>query len=533
MYLSTHKKKVKSKTYISYSLRTSYRDAKGKVKHKHIANLPKCTDEEIKALKLALTFRGKLEELGSIEDISITNEASFGGTYVLYQIAKNLGIDKVLGNSKMGRLALWQIIARILGRGSRLSAKRMMPKYSADHILDLEEVDKNMMYKNLDWLEDNQEEIEKKLWESRGGKKIDLYLYAVTSSYLEGSCNELSAYGYNRDKKKGKEQIVVGLLTDDEGFPVAARVFEGNTSDNKTVQKQIEILRDKFGCKNVTLVGDRGMLKTTQIDELPEGFSYITGIGKPTIKRLEKEGVFQYSLFDEEVHEISHDDIRYIMRRNPLIAEESAEWRSGRIASIAKLVDEKNKYLLDKPKASLKAAVKAVENLVDKYKLKKIITFSNQDREIKLSINEEELKLASKYDGCYCLKTDLPDDVISKEKVHERYKQLTHVESAFREMKGDILNIRPLYLRKAERTKGHVVVVMLGYMILHKLNKLWSSTKETIEESLDSLTNLCILKVESNESSILKLPTPNEECKNLLNLAKIKWPKFIIGGAIV
>ena len=192
-----------------------------------------------------------------------------------------------------------------------------------------------------------------------------------------------------------------------------------------------------------------------------------------------------------------------------------------------------NKYLLDKPKASLKAAVKAVENLVDKYKLKKIITFSNQDREIKASINEEELKLSSKYDGCYCLKTDLPDDVISKEKVHERYKQLTQVESAFREMKGDILNIRPLYLRKAERTKGHVVVVMLGYMILHKLNKLWSSTKETIEESLDSLTNLCILKVESNESSILKLPTPNEECKNLLNLAKIKWPKFIIGGAIV
>ena len=80
-----------------------------------------------------------------------------------------------------------------------------MPKYSADHILDLEEVDKNMMYKNLDWLEDNQEEIEKKLWESRGGKKIDLYLYDVTSSYLEGNCNELSAYGYNRDKKKGKE----------------------------------------------------------------------------------------------------------------------------------------------------------------------------------------------------------------------------------------------------------------------------------------------------------------------------------------
>ena len=180
-----------------------------------------------------------------------------------------------------------------------------------------------------------------------------------------------SGYGYNRDKKKGKEQIVVGLLTDDEGFPVAARVFEGNISDNKTIQKQIEILRDKFRCKNVTLVGDRGMLKTPQIDALPKGFSYITGIGKSTIKKLEKEGIFQYSLFDKEVHEISHDNIRYIMRKNPVIAEESAEWRRGRIASIVKLVKKKNKHLIDKPRTSIGAAVKAAEKLVDKYKLKK------------------------------------------------------------------------------------------------------------------------------------------------------------------
>ena len=221
------------------------------------------------------------------------------------------------------------------------------------------------------------------------------------------------------------------------------------------------------------------------------------------------------------------------MRKNPVIAEESAEWRRGRIASIVKLVEEKNKHLIDKPRASIGAAVKAVEKLLEKYKLKKIITFSNQNRFIRTSINEEELELVSKYDGCYCLKTDLPEDVANKEKIHKRYKQLTQVESAFREMKGDILNIRPLYLRKAERTKGHVVVVMLGYMILHKINNLWSSVKETMEESLDALTNLCVLKVESKESSILKLPTPNEECKNLLNLAKIKWPKFIIGGAIV
>jgi len=533
MYVSTHRKKVKNKVYTSYSLRTSYRDGKGKVKHKHIANLPKCTDEEVKALKLALSFKDKLEELGNLEDVSITNEASFGGTYVLHQIAEKLGISKVLGNDKMGKLALWQVIARILGRGSRLSAKRMMSKYSADHILNLEEVDKNVMYKNLDWLHENQERIELELWQSRGGKKINLYLYDVTSSYLEGDYNELAAYGYNRDKKKGKEQIVVGLLTDEEGFPVATRVFEGNTADNKTVQEQIEILRNKFGCKNVTFVGDRGMLKTPQIDSLPEGFSYITGIGKATIKKLEKEGVFQYELFDEKVQEICHNDIRYILRRNPIIAEESKQWRSDRIAFVENYTKEKNKYLSEKKKASTDVALKAVKSLVEKYNLTKIITVSNQGRDIIVTTDKEAMQAASKHDGCYCLKTDLPNELANKERVHERYKQLIQVESAFREMKGDILNIRPLYLRKAQRTKGHVVVVMLGYMILHKIKESWSNIKETIEEALDTFSNLCVLRVEHNKQRFLKLPNPNLECENLLNLAKIKWPKFITKGVIV
>jgi transposase len=150
-----------------------------------------------------------------------------------------------------------------------------------------------------------------------------------------------------------------------------------------------------------------------------------------------------------------------------------------------------------------------------------------------VTIDKDALQEIAKYDGCYCLKTDVPNEIASKERVHERYKQLIQVEAAFREMKGDILNIRPLYLRKAERTKGHVMVVMLGYMILHKLKELWSSIEGTIEEALDSFNNVCILNVEHNKNSFLKLSNPNIECTNLLNLAKIKWPKFIAKGIIV
>jgi transposase len=64
-----------------------------------------------------------------------------------------------------------------------------------------------------------------------------LFLYDVTSSYLEGVCNELGSFGYNRDKKKGKMQIVAGLLAGPDGLPIAVRVFQGNTPDTMTASK--------------------------------------------------------------------------------------------------------------------------------------------------------------------------------------------------------------------------------------------------------------------------------------------------------
>ena len=94
------------------------------------------------------------------------------------------------------------------------------------------------------------------------------------TSYLEGMKNEYADFGYNRDKKRGTMQIVIGLLTDDNGLPVSIEVFQGNTSDVKTFTSQIRKLADEFGCESVTMVGDRGMIKTEQIADLdpPEVF---------------------------------------------------------------------------------------------------------------------------------------------------------------------------------------------------------------------------------------------------------------------
>jgi transposase len=189
------------------------------------------------------------------------------------------------------------------------------------------------LYENLSWLADNQEKIEKRLFTFRRGQSTpELFLYDVTSSYLEGDQNELADWGYNRDKKRGKKQIVIGLLCDEQGEPVSVEVFTGNTADLQTFGAQVQKVAERFGCRRVTIVGDRGMIKSAQIQDLKSvGFHYITAITKAQIRSLIKTGVFQLELFDDQLCEIQDGGVRYVLRRNPVRATEMAVSRTSEL----------------------------------------------------------------------------------------------------------------------------------------------------------------------------------------------------------
>ena len=231
---------------------------------------------------------------------------------------------------------MWQVIARVINQGSRLSAVRLARVHAAGAVLDLKRgFDENDLYKNLAWLAENQSEIEKKLFKIRRGvKKPKLFLYDVTSSYLEGEHNYFGLFGYNRDGKKGKKQIVIGLLCDEDGEAVSTEVFSGNTQDTQTFAPQVRKIAERFGCKEVTVVGDRGMIKSVQIEQLPEGFHYITAITKPQIEALVNKGILQLGLFDTELCEVKDAGVRYVLRRNPVRAEEMAESRLSKMRSV-------------------------------------------------------------------------------------------------------------------------------------------------------------------------------------------------------
>ncbi|MDR1383409.1 MAG: hypothetical protein LBJ67_06135 [Planctomycetaceae bacterium] len=180
----------------------------------------------------------------------------------MYFLAKQIGLVDALGDSRNGRLAVWQVLARTIDQGSRLSATRLARNHEID-FLEVGTFDEDSLYKNLDWLAQHQTEIETKLYNQRYDQSpCSLFLYDVTSSNFEGVHNELAAFGYNRDKKKGKMQIVVGLFCSQDGTPVAVEVFEGNTNDTKTMHNQIKKPSEQFHAKNVVFVGDRGIIKS-------------------------------------------------------------------------------------------------------------------------------------------------------------------------------------------------------------------------------------------------------------------------------
>ncbi len=534
MRLDTIQKTVNGKTYTSHLLRQAYRD-NGRVRHRTIANLSRCSTDEIEAIRLALQHKGDLTQLAHLkDDLRIQQGLCIGAVFALSTVAKRLGIDRALGNSQDAKQALWQVLARVIDQGSRLSAVRLAGTHAACDVLGLELFDEDDLYRNLDWLHKNQTTIEDRLFRLRyPDGKAQLFLYDVTSSYLEGSENELAAFGYNRDGKHGKRQIVIGLLCDETGWPLSVEVFAGNTSDTSTFASQVRKVADRFGGGAVTFVGDRGMIKGPQIDALQaeDGeFHYITAITKPQIESLLTQGLLQLELFEEDVAEV-HDEtagVRYVLRRNPQRAADMAATREDKRRAVEKLVSEQNVYLGEHPRARVDVAMRRVQQKIEKLRLAAWLAVSSKGRALSLVRDEDTLAEVTKLDGCYCLKTDLDSQTAAKELVHDRYKSLAKVEWAFRTCKTSHLQVRPVYVRKESRTRGHVFVVMLAYQIVMELSKCWRDLNLTVAEGMLELSSLCMTEVTiRGETTINQVPMPRPSVKRLLKAADVIIPQAL------
>jgi hypothetical protein len=533
MYVSRIVKDTGKRRHEQVLLRESYRDkgsARSQVKHRTLLNLTHCDPDEVAAIEWALKNKHALpgeHDSVRLDGVEWVQGPSVGAVWLLYQVAQRVGLAQALGNSPEGLRALWQVFARLIDQGSRLSAVRLAGEHAACAILGIGTFDEEALYRDLDWLDARQASIEEALYRRRRGTKpCKLFLYDVTSSYLEGQCNAYGAFGYNRDRKRGKRQIVVGLLADADGLPLSVEVFKGNTQDPKTVSSQIRKLVERFDARDVTLVGDRGMLKSLQLEELSEeGFHYLTAITKPQIDTLLKRGVLQMELFEDRLGEIHADGIRYLVRRNPQRAAELAAQREDKWQHLCAFVQARNVYLEQHPKAHVETALKEASAHARTLRIAPWVRVEARERTLRAERNDASLDELERLDGCYVMKTDVADADATAEVLHARYKDLGLVEQAFRNSKTAHLELRPVYVRTAAHTRAHAFIVMLAYLLRCNLARAWAGLDLTVEEGLRQLATLCATEVRFPDGrTCLTVPTPRDSVQALFDAAEVNAP---------
>ena len=451
-------------------LRESFRED-GRVRKRTLANLSAWPTPLVEGFRTLL--KGGVAV--AADGIRIRRALPHGHAAAVLGTIRAIGLDQLLGkpsDKRLVPLAIALLASRLVSPASKLATARDLAADTAasslGRLLGLGAVDEVELYRALDWLGARQGAIETAL-ARRHLKDGALVLYDVSSSWLEGRCCELARFGYSRDGKKGKLQIVYGLLCAADGCPVAVEVFEGHSADPVTLAAQIDKLKGRFGLSRVVLVGDRGMITSARIrDELkPAGLDWITALRAPQIRALLDTGAFQLSLFDQrDLAEITAPEFpgeRLVVCKNPLLAEERARKREDLLqateAALTKLAGQIARGTGPRRQDKIARAVGRIEN---RYKLAKLFDITIAEDGFSFARNPTRIAAEARLDGFYVIRTSVEDKSLAAESVVGAYKGLARVERAFRSLKTVDLHIRPIHHWLAPRVRAHVFLCMLA-----------------------------------------------------------------------
>jgi transposase len=456
-------------------LRSACRQGK-KIVKRTLANLSDWPPAQVDLLRRVLKGESLLSPS---EALRIQRSLPHGHVAATLGTLRRLGLEQTLSRTRCPQrdLVCAMIVARILTPASKLATARGLSAHtttsSLASLLDLRDPDEDQLYAALDWLQTRQPRIEAHLAQ-RHLSEGSLVLYDLTSTYFEGRRCPLARYGHSRDERPGNLQIVFGLLTNQEGCPVAVEVFEGNTGDPKTVAAQIGKLRQRFGLKQVVLVGDRGMLTSARIREdleTAEGLRWITALRAVQIQQLASDGQLQLSLFDQqdlaEIRHPAYPGERLMACRNPLLAEERKRKREELLAATEKQLDKIVAATMRKrrPLRGKKEIGLAVGKLLGRYKMGKHFQLTIEDDSFRWARKLASIDKEAALDGIYVIRTNVPAESLPAAEAVAHYKSLSTVERAFRSMKSVDLKVRPIHHHQADRVKAHIFLCMLAYYV--------------------------------------------------------------------
>ena len=472
------------RVYQRHLLRRSYREG-GKVRKQTLANLSHLPDEAITALRLVL---GGKTVVDADAALAVERSAGHGHVAVVHAIARQLGFPDLLGPPCRARdLAYALLVSRVVRPRSKLSTVGWWDDVTLGADLGVAGASTDEVYAAMDWLVDRQDQIETQL-ARRHLQAGGIAMFDLSSSWVEGTHNELAAFGYSRDGKRGKPQIEYGLLCDPAGRPVAVRVFAGSTADPTAFTRAVEVVRGSFELQRLILVGDRGMITSARIGDLraTPGMAWITALRAPAIKQLAQDGgPLQLGLFDQQdLAEISSPDYpgeRLVACRNPLLAQERARKRQALLAATeALLAKVKGQVDAGRLRDPDKIRVKA-DRALRKHKVGKHLVVQIGQGSISWHRDQAGIDAEAALDGIYVIRTSVPAQTLDAPATVAAYKNLAFVERDFRHIKADDLDLRPIWHRLQDRVRGHVLVCMLACYLVWHLRKAWAPLTFTDE----------------------------------------------------
>jgi transposase len=418
---------------------------------------------------------------GEIEPVAIRR---IGPDLVFGRLWKESGIPEVLRSIlkeryyefDVERAIYLTVLHRLFASGSDRAAERWREDYL---IPGTEGLELHHLYRAMAFLGEAIEELEKPVGAVRCTKdlveealferrrdlftEVELVFFDTTSLYFEGQGGEIGKRGHNKDHRPDLKQMVVGMAVDVEGCPICCEMWPGNTADVTTLMPVVKRMRERFRLREITVVGDRGMVSQNTLAAL-EGsdppVGYIIGVRMRRQKEVNLSVLGSRKQWMESVPERSN-------AKDPAPLKIKEIWVENRRYVVCLNEEERRKDAHDREAI--------VVHLKEKLRQgdKSLVGNKGYRRYLKVqgdhhfAIDEKQIKTEARYDGLWVLRTNT---VYNAETVAHVYKALWTVEDIIRTTKS-IMDTRPIYHRCDETIRGHVFCSFLALLLKTELER--------------------------------------------------------------
>ena len=541
------KRRYKDRVYVTPLVVTSYRDEQGTARNKTVASLAGLPDHVVKAVDAALKQgeSGPLDKCVSLRELAYPGSVVVGPAFVVLTVLKQLGIyDAVMSSlPPQQAAAILNIVVERVVAAKPLSVMAQQRRFSEEplsFLLGMQDAPSlNTWYAALATLEKRREGILQGLF-ARNHSPGELYLYDITSSYFEGETCPLAAYGYNRDGKKGKKQVVLGVICDQNGCPIWMDVFKGNTSDQTTVKQELLNLKAKLGLEGFTFVGDRGMVTHARIEELEqegwwEEFSYITALTRHEMMALveDEHHPIQLELFDHKrLTEVEHEGTRYVLCHNPQREERDRETRLRLLALTEQKLESLRGNVAAGRVKKKDVIARRLYRWLNRWGMERFFVVRCDEGVFAYARREDGIERYARLDGCYVIRSNVTPQRQTTEDLRDRYKDLKYVEQAFRTMKTTDIQTRPIRHFHEPQVRGHLFACFLAYRVIWELRQRLapvlardSDTQRceagSLAEIWRELSGITVAKLEVHGKIHLKLSHITPYAHKLLALCRV------------